>query len=94
MLSTGYGGPLKDVPAEKFNCTAMPKSYQSPWEQALISDPSLAETLVARMPEPETRHEIPQYKSFNRSVLCSKLVRNLNNHTKCFLCKKKGTNHK
>ncbi|KAG1952539.1 myozenin-2 [Pimephales promelas] len=68
-IAPGYGGPLKDVPAEKFNCTAMPKSYQSPWEQALISDPSLAETLVARMPEPETRHEIPQYKSFNRVAI-------------------------
>lgn len=66
MCSIGYGGPLKDVPAEKFNCTAMPRSYQSPWEQALISDPSLAETLVARMPEPQTRQEILQYKSFNR----------------------------
>lgn len=64
----GYGGPLTDVPAEKFNSTAIPKSYQSPWEQALINDPSLAETLVAHMPEPEPRHEIPQYKSFNRFV--------------------------
>ncbi|KAK2914359.1 hypothetical protein Q8A67_002758 [Cirrhinus molitorella] len=68
-IAPGYGGPLKDVPAEKFNCTAMPRSYQSPWEQALISDPSLAETLVARMPEPETRHETPQYKSFNRVAI-------------------------
>ncbi|XP_056096341.1 myozenin-2a [Rhinichthys klamathensis goyatoka] len=68
-IAPGYGGPLKDVPAEKFNCTAMPKSYQSPWEQALVSDPSLAETLVARMPEPDTRHEIPQYKSFNRVAI-------------------------
>uniref|UniRef100_A0A8C1Q4A8 Myozenin 2 n=1 Tax=Cyprinus carpio TaxID=7962 RepID=A0A8C1Q4A8_CYPCA len=48
-IAPGYCGPLKDVPAEKFNCTAMPRSYQSPWEQALISDPSLTETLVARM---------------------------------------------
>ncbi|XP_073691714.1 myozenin-2a [Garra rufa] len=68
-IAPGYGGPLKDVPAEKFNCTAMPRSYQSPWEQALISDPSLAETLVARMPEPETRQETPQYKSFNRVAI-------------------------
>uniref|UniRef100_A0A673GGL9 Myozenin-2-like n=1 Tax=Sinocyclocheilus rhinocerous TaxID=307959 RepID=A0A673GGL9_9TELE len=68
-IAPGYGGPLKDVPAEKFNCTAMPRSYQSPWEQALISDPSLAETLVARMPEPQTRQEIPQYKSFNRVAI-------------------------
>lgn len=68
-IAPGYGGPLKDVPAEKFNCTAMPRSYHSPWEQALISDPSLSETLVARMPEPQTRQEIPQYKSFNRVAI-------------------------
>ncbi|XP_042584621.1 myozenin-2-like [Cyprinus carpio] len=68
-IAPGYCGPLKDVPAEKFNCTAMPRSYQSPWEQALISDPSLTETLVARMPEPQTRQEIPQYKSFNRVAI-------------------------
>ncbi|XP_026071732.1 myozenin-2-like [Carassius auratus] len=68
-IAPGYAGPLKDVPAEKFNFTAMPRSYQSPWEQALISDPSLAETLVARMPEPQTRQEIPQYKSFNRVAI-------------------------
>ncbi|XP_059394691.1 myozenin-2-like isoform X2 [Carassius carassius] len=68
-IAPGYGGPLKDVPAEKFNCTAMPRSYQSPWEQALISDPSLAETLVTCMPEPQTRQGIPQYKSFNRVAI-------------------------
>ncbi|XP_052416925.1 myozenin-2 isoform X1 [Carassius gibelio] len=68
-IAPGYGVPLKDVPAEKFNCTAMPRSYQSPWEQALISDPSLAETLVTCMPEPQTRQEIPQYKSFNRVAI-------------------------
>ncbi|TRY97431.1 hypothetical protein DNTS_033824 [Danionella cerebrum] len=59
----------QDVPAEKFNCTAMPKSYQSPWEQALSMDPSLAGALLDRMPEPESRLETPQYKSFNRVAI-------------------------
>ncbi|XP_057206330.1 myozenin-2a isoform X1 [Triplophysa rosa] len=68
-IAPGYGGPLKDVPAEKFNSTAMPRSYQSPWEQALINDPSLADTLVAQVPKPEPRHEIPQFKSFNRVAI-------------------------
>ncbi|XP_051534735.1 myozenin-2-like isoform X2 [Myxocyprinus asiaticus] len=68
-IAPGYGGPLKNVPSEKFNSTAMPRSYQSPWEQALINNPSLADTLVTRMPEPEPRHEIPQYKSFNRVAI-------------------------
>lgn len=66
VTQPGYGGPLKDVPAEKFNCTAVPKSYHSPWEQAIIRDPALAETLVARLPEPEPRADLPGYKSFNR----------------------------
>ncbi|KAG7243340.1 hypothetical protein INR49_011796 [Caranx melampygus] len=65
-IAPGYGGPLKDIPAEKFNCTAVPKSYHSPWEQAIISDPALADTLVNRMPEPEPRADLPGYKSFNR----------------------------
>ncbi|KAG7263575.1 hypothetical protein CRUP_007888, partial [Coryphaenoides rupestris] len=47
-----YGGPLKDVPAEKFNITAVPKSYHSPWEQALTADPALAECLLSGLPEP------------------------------------------
>lgn len=66
VYSLGYGGPMKDVPAEKFNRTAVPKSYFSPWEQALISDPSLANMVHLQMPETEPTPEIPQYKSFNR----------------------------
>ncbi|XP_023685294.1 myozenin-2b [Paramormyrops kingsleyae] len=65
-IAPGYGGPLKDVPPEKFNTTAVPKSYQSPWEQAIIHDPALAETLHAQMPVPEPQPEMPDYKSFNR----------------------------
>ena len=65
VLHPGYGGPLKDVPAEKFNITSVPKSYHSPWEQALTSDPALAETLLAALPEPVAQ-PLPGYKSFNR----------------------------
>lgn len=65
-IAPGYGGPLKDVPPEKFNCTALPKSYHSPWEQAIINDPALADTLIAHMPEPEPQAGLPGYKSFNR----------------------------
>uniref|UniRef100_A0A8C7PDG0 Myozenin 2b n=2 Tax=Oncorhynchus mykiss TaxID=8022 RepID=A0A8C7PDG0_ONCMY len=64
-IAPGYGGPLKDVPAETFNSTAIPKSIL-PWEQAIINDPNLAETLNIRMPVPEPRPEAPEYKSFNR----------------------------
>ncbi|KAM9501042.1 myozenin-2a [Clarias gariepinus] len=65
-IAPGYGGPLKDVPAEKFNRTAVPKSYHSPWDQALFSDPSLADMVHFQMPESEPTPKIPQYKSFNR----------------------------
>ncbi|XP_044202921.1 myozenin-2b isoform X1 [Thunnus albacares] len=44
----------------------MPKSYHSPWELAMLSDPDLAETLKLRMPELDPRPDLPEYKSFNR----------------------------
>ncbi|XP_015200847.1 myozenin-2 [Lepisosteus oculatus] len=65
-IAPGYGGPLKDIPPEKFNTTAVPKSYHSPWEQAIINDPILADTLHQKMPIPEPRPEGPDFKSFNR----------------------------
>ncbi|XP_026876282.1 myozenin-2b isoform X2 [Electrophorus electricus] len=65
-IAPGYGGPLKDVPPERFNATALPKSYHSPWEEAIINDPALADTLQVRMPVPEPRAEMPDYRSFNR----------------------------
>lgn len=68
-IAPGYGGPLKDIPPEKFNSTAVPKSYHSPWEQAIINDPALADTLISRMPEVEPRADLPGYKSFNRVAI-------------------------
>ncbi|KAF4089304.1 hypothetical protein AMELA_G00064700 [Ameiurus melas] len=65
-IAPGYGGPLKDVPTEKFNRTAIPKSYHSPWDLALSSDPSLADMVYLQMPESEPTPQMPQYKSFNR----------------------------
>ncbi|XP_068444450.1 myozenin-2-like [Clinocottus analis] len=66
IIAPGYGGPLKDIPPEKFNSTSVPKSYHSPWEQAIICDPALANMLTTQMPEPEPRPDLPGYKSFNR----------------------------
>ncbi|KAL1023474.1 hypothetical protein UPYG_G00041260 [Umbra pygmaea] len=60
------GCHLKDMSAEVFNSTAIPRSYLSPWEQAIINDPTLAETLKMKMPIPEPRPVAPDYKSFNR----------------------------
>ncbi len=52
--------------AEKLNASSMPKSYHSPWEQAILSDPNLAETLKLGMPTPDPRPDLPEYKCFNR----------------------------
>ncbi|XP_075999965.1 myozenin-2a [Genypterus blacodes] len=68
-IAPGYGGPLQDVPPEKFNCTVVPKAYFSPWEQAISKDPGLADTHAAHMPEPEPQPELPGYKSFNRVAI-------------------------
>ncbi|CAB1429392.1 unnamed protein product [Pleuronectes platessa] len=65
-IAPGYGGPLKDIPPEKFNSTAVPKSYFSPWDQAINGDPALASALTGCMPEPEPQPDLPGYKSFNR----------------------------
>ncbi|XP_061565927.1 myozenin-2-like [Cololabis saira] len=67
-IAPGYGGPLKDIPPEKFNSTAVPKLYQSPWEQAINKDPSLAATLIAQLPEMDSPADLPGYKSFNRTA--------------------------
>ncbi|KAJ8416426.1 hypothetical protein AAFF_G00357140 [Aldrovandia affinis] len=63
-IAPGYGGPLKDVPPEKFNSTAVPRSYHSPWGQANTTDPPVTETETVSTPEPKA--EGPEYKSFNR----------------------------
>lgn len=65
-IAPGYGGPLKDVPAERFNITSIPRSYHSPWQQALSNDPALAESLLSSIPTPEPKAETPSFKSFNR----------------------------
>lgn len=44
----------------------MPKSYHSPWDQAILSDPDLAETLKLTMSGPDPQPDPPEYKSFNR----------------------------
>ncbi|XP_028330508.1 myozenin-2a [Gouania willdenowi] len=68
-IAPGYGGPLKDIPPEKFNSTSVPKSYHSPWEQAIISDPGLADTLNTCMAELVPKPDLPGYKSFNRVAI-------------------------
>ncbi|XP_031727307.1 myozenin-2b [Anarhichas minor] len=57
---------ISDMTEEKLTATAMPKSYHSPWDQAILSDPDLAETLKLTMSGPDPRPDLPEYKSFNR----------------------------
>nr|XP_046273539.1 myozenin-2b isoform X2 [Scatophagus argus]XP_046273546.1 myozenin-2b isoform X2 [Scatophagus argus] len=57
---------VSDTSAEKSNASVMPRSYHSPWEQEILSDPNLAESLKLRMPAPHPRPDLPEYKCFNR----------------------------
>uniref|UniRef100_A0A3B5RA42 Myozenin 2b n=1 Tax=Xiphophorus maculatus TaxID=8083 RepID=A0A3B5RA42_XIPMA len=50
----------------KLDTRPVHKTYHSPWEQVILSDPHLAESLQLTMPEPEPRQELPEYKCFNR----------------------------
>ncbi|XP_075400951.1 myozenin-2 isoform X2 [Tenrec ecaudatus] len=65
-ITPGYSGPLKEIPPERFNTTAVPKYYRSPWEQAISGDPELLEALYPKLFKPEGKAELPDYRSFNR----------------------------
>ncbi|XP_059202898.1 myozenin-2-like [Centropristis striata] len=65
VLAPGYSGPLKDIPHEKFNTTVIPKSYSSPWGEALGDT---IEVLNAQLPQIPQRPEPSTYRSFNRSA--------------------------
>ncbi|NXW36265.1 MYOZ3 protein, partial [Phaetusa simplex] len=62
-LAPGYSGPLKEVPPEKFNATAIPKGYRSPW-QALLGDKDNA---VDGKNQPPVRPSPWDFRSFNRT---------------------------
>ncbi|NXG78301.1 MYOZ3 protein, partial [Baryphthengus martii] len=63
-LAPGYSSPLKEVPPEKFNVTAIPRGYRSPW-QGLLADKDNAvhgeNQLPTRLPPPW------DFRSFNRT---------------------------
>ncbi|KAF6733497.1 Myozenin-2 [Oryzias melastigma] len=58
--------PASDMSEEKSDGTGMHKTYHTPWEEAILSDPDLAETIKLRMPEPNPQAELPQFRCFNR----------------------------
>ncbi|XP_053196688.1 myozenin-2b [Scomber japonicus] len=59
--TVNHDSTVSDMTAEK-----MHKCYNSPWAEAMLSDPDLAETLNLRMPALDPRPDLPEYKSFNR----------------------------
>ncbi|XP_032384569.1 myozenin-2 isoform X2 [Etheostoma spectabile] len=69
VLAPGYSSPLKEIPHEKFNTTIIPKSYTSPWSQALGDNTELLNTLNTQLPQLPQRLQPSNYRCFNRSAL-------------------------
>ncbi|XP_027021046.1 myozenin-2 isoform X2 [Tachysurus fulvidraco] len=64
----GYSGPLKEIPREKFNITVIPKSYCSPWREALRGNEELLSSMNPQVPEPE-KLQPANYRCFNRVAM-------------------------
>ncbi|XP_061690501.1 myozenin-2-like [Syngnathoides biaculeatus] len=64
----GHPGPLKEIPHEKFNTTAIPSTYWSPWREALRHNSELLESLETQLPLPQ-KHPVAHYRCFNRSPM-------------------------
>ncbi|NXX74292.1 MYOZ3 protein, partial [Urocolius indicus] len=62
-LAPGYSGPLKEVPPEKFNTTAIPKGYRSPWQELLADKDSALHTKIQLPVRPSPW----DFVSFNRT---------------------------
>ncbi|XP_013863733.1 myozenin-2 isoform X1 [Austrofundulus limnaeus] len=69
VLAPGYSGPLKEIPHEKFNTTVIPKSYCSPWREALGDSEELLNALNTQLPQVPQRLEPANYRCFNRSAM-------------------------
>ncbi|XP_041653872.1 myozenin-2-like isoform X2 [Cheilinus undulatus] len=69
VLAPGYSGPLKEIPKEKFNTTVIPKSYCSPWTEALRGNEELLNALNSQLPEVPQRLQPVSYRCFNRSAV-------------------------
>ncbi|NWV74211.1 MYOZ3 protein, partial [Dasyornis broadbenti] len=62
-LAPGYSSPLKEIPHEKFNATAIPKGYRSPWQE-LFGD---RDDAVHGKNQPPMRPSAWDFRSFNRT---------------------------
>uniref|UniRef100_A0A671K940 Myozenin 3a n=1 Tax=Sinocyclocheilus anshuiensis TaxID=1608454 RepID=A0A671K940_9TELE len=66
VLVPGYSGPLREIPREKFNATVIPKSYCSPWREALGENEELLPSLNTQRVEPPQKLPPANYRCFNR----------------------------
>nr|XP_046262510.1 myozenin-2 isoform X2 [Scatophagus argus] len=66
VLAPGYSGPLKNIPHEKFNTTVIPKSYCSPWTEALGGSEVVLSIQPPQLPQ---RLQPANYRCFNRSAM-------------------------
>ncbi|NWJ11575.1 MYOZ3 protein, partial [Crypturellus undulatus] len=62
-LAPGYSAPLKEVPPEKFNVTAIPKGYRSPWQEFLNEKDYSADSENYLLMKPTH----VDFRSFNRT---------------------------
>ncbi|NWZ81321.1 MYOZ3 protein, partial [Poecile atricapillus] len=62
-LAPGYSSPLKEIPHEKFNVTAIPKGYRSPWQELFGDSDGAA---YGKNPPP-MRPPAWDFRSFNRT---------------------------
>ncbi|AWP12148.1 putative myozenin-2-like [Scophthalmus maximus] len=67
VIAPGYSGPLKEIPREKFNTTVIPKSYCSPWSEALGTNEELLNALNTHLPQLPQSLQPANYRSFNRT---------------------------
>ncbi|XP_063732883.1 myozenin-2-like isoform X5 [Eleginops maclovinus] len=68
VIAPGYSGPLKGVPHEKFNTTVIPKSYTSPWHNALGNNVELLNAINIQLPQLPQKLQPADYRCFNRSA--------------------------
>ncbi|KAM8973152.1 myozenin-3 [Pelodytes ibericus] len=66
-IAPGYSGPLREIPYEKFNWTAIPKSYQSPWAKAEITENVIH--VNETLPEPPQTPLNVSYRTYNRTPI-------------------------
>uniref|UniRef100_A0A8C1JYQ2 Myozenin 3a n=1 Tax=Cyprinus carpio TaxID=7962 RepID=A0A8C1JYQ2_CYPCA len=58
ILAPGYSGPLREIPREKFNATVIPKSYCSPWREALGENEELLSSLNTQIAEEHQKLQV------------------------------------